>query len=48
MDDALDEISTKTTVHVTGWAAVQSVGLVLIALFQMYYLKSFFEVKQLI
>jgi hypothetical protein len=48
MDDALDEINTKTTTHVTGWAAVQSVGLVLIALFQMYYLKSFFEVKQLI
>jgi hypothetical protein len=48
MDDALDEISTKTTVHVTGWAAVQSIGLVLIALFQIYYLKSFFEVKQLI
>jgi hypothetical protein len=48
MDDSLDEISAKTTVHVTGWAAVQSIGLVLIALFQIYYLKSFFEVKQLI
>jgi hypothetical protein len=48
MDDTLDDISEKTTWHVTVWAGVQSAGLVLISFFQIYYLKSFFEVKQLI
>lgn len=48
MDDTLDDISTKTTWHVTVWAGVQSAGLLLISFFQIYYLKSFFEVKQLI
>ena len=45
MDDTLDDISEKTTWHVTVWAGVQSVGLVLISFFQIYYLKSFFEVS---
>merc|ERR1711924_471902 len=43
MDDTLDDISAKTTWHVTVWAGVQSAGLILISFFQIYYLKSFFE-----